>query len=101
HSDIHINIGKICRSERLLEELSLVLQSALHGIEFDTIVSTGWAMGILARRLLLRWRGRRRPIRHVSVEGYPTPRFLEDVLPGANVLVLTDVVVTGQLIGAI
>jgi orotate phosphoribosyltransferase len=101
HSDVHINIGKLCCSEHVLSEMSLVLEYALRKVAFDTIVSTGWTMATLVRRLLLRWRRDGRRVQHVSVEGYPTPRFLEDVLPKSNAFILTDVVVTGQLVGAI
>jgi orotate phosphoribosyltransferase len=96
HSDTHINLGKICRRESSLAAIVSALDEALQGETFDTVVSTGWALAMIARRLVLRRRTQmRRRIRHVMVEGYDPPTVLEEVAPGARVILLLDVVVTG------
>jgi orotate phosphoribosyltransferase len=96
HSDTHINLGKICRRENSLAGIVSALDEALQGETFDTVVSTGWALATIARRLVLRRRTQtRRRIRHVMVEGYDPPTVLEEVTPGARVILLLDVVVTG------
>jgi orotate phosphoribosyltransferase len=102
HTDTHINIGKICRSAQALAGLVSAMDSALHGIAFDTVVSTSWAVATIARRLVMRrCGGRPERIRHILAEGYDPPTLMEDIAPGANVLILLDVLVTGGLVGRI
>jgi len=102
HSGVHINVGKICRSERLLGRIVALFDEALQGVGFDTIVSTGWAMATIARRLVANRRiVRRQRIEHVMVEGYETPALLKDLRPGARVVLILDVVVTGTLISRV
>ena len=102
HSDTHINLGRICRSEGTLAPIVRVLDEMLTGRDFDTLVSTSWALATIARRLVLR---RSAPpsqtIRHVTVEGYDPPSILEAVRPGAKVILLVDVVVTGSQIARV
>jgi len=98
HSDAHINLGEICRSEDFLRPITEAVSAALGAASFDTVVSTGWAMSTVARRLILAHQiGRRRRVRHVTVEGYETPTLLSDLRAGATAVVLLDVVVTGGL----
>lgn len=98
HSDTHVNVGKLCSSERLIEVVVSVLERALEGLSFDLVVSTGWPMATFARRLLVRRRAKQqRMARHVMVEGYELPSMLDDVLPGSRAILLLDVVVTGGL----
>ena len=95
HSDIYINVARICESETALADIVSALDEALEDETFETIVSTNWALATIARRLVLR-RTRQRPrIRHVTIEGYDPPNVLEEIKPGASVIVLLDVVVTG------
>lgn len=102
HAGVHINVGKICRSERLLGRIVALFDEALQGIGFDTIVSTGWAMATIARRLVARrCIVRRQRIEHVMVEGYEAPALLKDLRPGARVVLILDVVVTGTLISRV
>src|SRR6266851_1756179 len=70
HSDTHINLGRICRSESTLAPIVRVLDEMLTGRNFDTLVSTSWALATIARRLVLRRSALpSRGIRHVTVEG--------------------------------
>lgn len=102
HSDTHINLGRICRSESALAPIVRVLDEMLTGRIFDTLVSTSWALATIARRLVLRRStGQSRSIRHVTVEGYDPPNILEGVQSGANVILLVDVVVTGSQIASV
>ncbi len=69
---------------------------------FDTLVSTSWALATIARRLVLRRSALRlRDIRHITVEAYDPPGILEAVRSGANVILLVDVVVTGSQIAKV
>src|SRR5438309_7648659 len=52
HSDTHINLGRICRSESTLAPIVRVLDEMLTGRNFDTLVSTSWALATIARRLV-------------------------------------------------
>jgi orotate phosphoribosyltransferase len=102
HSDTHINLGCICRSEGTLAPVVRVLDEVLTGRNFDTLVSTSWALATIARRLVLRRSAlQSRGIRHITVEGYDPPSILEAVPSGANVILLVDVVVTGSQIASV
>jgi orotate phosphoribosyltransferase len=103
HSDTHINLGRICRSESTLAPIVRVLDEMLAGRDFDTLVSTSWALATIARRLVLRrsTQQQSKNIRHVTVEGYDPPSILEAVRPGSNVVLLVDVVVTGSQIATV
>jgi orotate phosphoribosyltransferase len=98
HSDTYVNTAKLCRSEEGLRQVARAFKDLFSDIPFDAVVSSGWAMGMIARRLA----------RHVAccsnlhiqlavAEGYSSLSFTEDILPGSRVLVLTDVSITGQL----
>ena len=99
HCDTHINFAKVCASEPVLQSLAGVLERAISGIDFDTIVSTGWTMATVARRLLRRpaFVGQRR-LRHVLVEGYRPAQLLGPIPQGARAIVLMDVLATGGLL---
>jgi orotate phosphoribosyltransferase len=99
HSDTHINLGRICRSEGALALIVRVLDDMLSGRNFDTLVSTSWALATIARRFVLHRSAR--GIRHVTIEGYDPPSILEAVPSGANVILLVDVVVTGSQIARV
>jgi orotate phosphoribosyltransferase len=102
HSDTHVNLGRICRSETTLAPIVRVLDEMLTGRDFDTLVSTSWALATIARRLVLRRSvSPSGNIRHLTVEGYDPPSILEAVRPGANVILLVDVVVTGSQIASV
>src|SRR5207245_8844487 len=64
---------------------------------FDSLICTCWPMGAIARRIV---RESNRRIDHVLAEGYP-PSFSQPIQPGSRVVVLTDVVVSGQLLADI
>lgn len=96
HSDTHIDIGKLCESEEYLEKIVSALDETIGNETVDTIVSNGWPVATIARRLVLR-RIRRPPrIRHVKVEGYNPPNVLDEIKPGARAVLLLDVVATGS-----
>jgi orotate phosphoribosyltransferase len=99
HSDTHVNLGRLCRSEELLDGVGVACGIALNHskVEFDTVVSTGGPMSMVARRML-RLTSSRGPIDHVPSHGYERLTFLRDIRPGARVVLLLDVVVTGTLI---
>jgi orotate phosphoribosyltransferase len=102
HSDTHINLGRICRSESTLAPVVCVLDEMLTGQNFDTLVSTSWALATIARRLVIRRSSLSpRGIRHITVEGYDPPSILEAVPSCANVILLVDVVVTGSQIASV
>ena len=99
HCDTHIDVSLICRSERLLEAMAAALAPLLADVKFDTVVSAGWTMATLARRLFPRSRDRRGiEMRLITAEGYDPPLLLEACPRGNRVLLLLDVVVTGALV---
>lgn len=97
HSDTHVNAARLCWSEVVLARVAALIGRLLRDLEFDTLVSTCWPMATIARRLL---RTIPRRVDHVLVEGYP-PTFLGAIHPGSQVVILTDVVVSGRLTRAI
>jgi orotate phosphoribosyltransferase len=96
HSDLHINVAKLCYSEHLLERTATILDSALSGIDFDAVVAAGWAMATIVRRTL-RFTSRSSGDCIVA-EGYGPPTLLGRVKSGATVVLLLDVSVTGRLV---
>src|SRR5260370_7267522 len=102
HTSCHVNLGRICRSEVALTPIVGALDEMLKNENCDALVSTSWAVATIARRVVLRGVNRKsRPIQHVTGEGYDPPCILEEVPPGAHVIVLVDVVVTGSQIAKV
>ena len=101
HGAVHINLGKACGSVEVLRFLAERVNSILGDIDYNTVVSTGWPVAAIARRMI-----RLRPmtgagvIRHCEYEGVP-PFPLTPVGKGSDVVVLTDVRVTGGLIAQV
>ena len=99
HADTHVNLGTICRSEESLSQIAAAFDLLFFDVEFDTIVTNGWAMATIARRLALmrstRWT--KRPIYDVMSEGYDKPVLTSDIGLGKS-LILIDVCVTGSLV---
>jgi orotate phosphoribosyltransferase len=99
HSDTHVNAGRLCHSEDALHAVASSLNALFCDVEFDTIVTNGWAMGTVARRLaaLRSEHTGADPIPEIMYEGYDPALPVEDVCPGGRALVLVDVVITGKL----
>lgn len=99
HSDTFVNVAKLCHSEGSLARVAAALGELFADAAFDTIVTNGWAMATVARRLaLLSRRAGARPIREIMCEGYDPPTPTEDICAQSRVLVLVDVAVTGSLL---
>lgn len=97
HTDVHVNLAKVCRGERDLNAIVTALDRLTSKERFDTIVSTSWVLGTIARRLVWRLRSQRHlRIQHVRIEGYDPPNLLDEVPENAEVVLLVDVVVTGR-----
>jgi orotate phosphoribosyltransferase len=97
HTNVHINLGKVCKNENDLKAIVGALDQLLSTERFDTVVSTGWAVGTIARRLIWRRRSQRgQKLQHVRIEGYDPPNILDEVHQDAEVILLVDVVVTGR-----
>jgi orotate phosphoribosyltransferase len=97
HANVHLNMEKVCSSESVLRDIANAFAVQLETTGFDTVISTGWAMGTVARRLLGLRKESGACVRHVVAEGYDPPALLARLRPGARAVVLLDVVVTGQL----
>jgi orotate phosphoribosyltransferase len=99
HADTHVNLGTICRSEESLCQIAAAFDLLFFDVDFDTIVTNGWAMATIARRLALmrstRWG--KMTIHDVMSEGYDKPVLTSDIGLGKS-LILIDVCVTGSLI---
>ncbi len=99
HCDTHINLATVCSSEEALCDIADLFLELFKDTEFDTIVSHGWTMGMIARRMASRLRERvNRVVAVACTEGYGPPTLATDLDPSQRVLVLIDVFVTGKLI---
>jgi orotate phosphoribosyltransferase len=102
HADIHVNLSRICRSEGAMEPIVRALGRVLKRENFDTLVSTSWALAAINRRLVNQRAGPESGhIQHIMVEGYDPPCIFEAVRSGARVILLVDVVVTGSQIAKV
>ncbi len=99
HSDTYINSSTLCSSEESMNFLAAKLDFLFWDKHFDTVLANGWAMGLIARRLAATRaaQGRRMPTRQVLCEGYQEPIFLDDIIPGSQVIIVLDVVISGRL----
>lgn len=100
HSDTHVNVGALCRSEQHLNSVARELYALLTDLNFDVILTNGWAMGTIARRVAwMRANTRGKfPIDVVVREGYEQSFMSADIRKNSAVLVLIDVNVTGGLV---
>src|SRR5207245_804117 len=81
-----VNIGRLCHSEGALARVAAALRELFADLSFDTIVTNGWAMATLARRLAsLCRRPGLRPVREIMCEGYDPPISTEDIAAGSRV----------------
>jgi orotate phosphoribosyltransferase len=99
HTDTHINTGRLCRSENALRAVASSFNALFRDIPFDTIVTNGWAMSTIARRLaaIRSAHTDSDPIAEIMYEGYDPALAVEDISFGSRVLILADVVITGKL----
>lgn len=99
HSDTYINSSTLCSSEESMHFLAAKLDFLFWDKHFDTVLANGWAMGLIARRLAATRaaQGRRTPTRQVLCEGYQEPILLDDIIPGSQVIIVLDVVISGRL----
>ena len=96
HTDTHINAARLCHAESSIEKVAEALDAAFPE-EFDIIVTNGWPLAMIARRMA-RIRNRRNGanVREIMHEGYVDPMPVEDIPAGSRALVLVDVTVTGR-----
>ncbi|MGE3778688.1 MAG: hypothetical protein AB7F89_16010, partial [Pirellulaceae bacterium] len=99
HCDTYINSSSLCSSEESMHFLAAKLDFLFWDKHFDTVLANGWAMGLIARRLAAARaaQGRQSPTRQVLCEGYQEPILLDDIIPGSQVIIIVDVVITGRL----
>ena len=103
HSDTYIDSSALGFSRNALKRIAQEVDRAFADIEFDTILSNGWPMDFVSRRLSAMrsvHRGIPRPSA-VGSEGHKSPRLNGRIRKGSRVLVLTDVSVTGRLQGCL
>lgn len=98
HAAAHVNIGTACGHPWLVRKIAQHVANMIERSDYDTIVSTGWTVAMIAREVIqLRPMTRAGVVRHCEYEGLqPSP--LTPAAPGGRVVILTDVVVTGQLV---
>jgi orotate phosphoribosyltransferase len=101
HAAAHVNLGIACGYPAMIRELAERVKEALGEKDYDTIVSTGWPVAMIAREVIrLRPMTRVGVVRHCEYEGtHPLP--LAPVSKGSRVIILTDVIVTGRLIARV
>ena len=99
YSDTYINSSTLCSSEESMQFLAAKIDFLFWDKQFDTVLANGWAMALVARRLAAarEAQGRKTPMRQVLCEGYLEPIMLDDIIPGSQVLIVLDVVVSGGL----
>jgi orotate phosphoribosyltransferase len=98
HAAAHVNLGTACGYPAMVRELAERVKETLGTKDYDTIVSTGWPVAMIAREIIrLRPMTRIGVVRHCEYEG-TQPLPLAPVSKGSRVILLTDVVVTGRLI---
>jgi orotate phosphoribosyltransferase len=98
HAAAHVNLGTACGHPGLVRKIAQRVAKMIEQSDYDTIVSTGWPVAMIAREVIrLRPMTRAGVVRHSEYEGVQ-PLPLTPVMPGGRVIILTDVVVTGQLV---
>ncbi len=100
HSDTHINVGKLCHEEQAMQQIASAFEKVFDSVEFDTIVTNGWAMATIARRIAHRQQQRdsESEVREIMFTEYEDPKPIEDLQKGCRALILVDVQVTGALL---
>ncbi len=97
HAAVHVNLGVACGYPAVVRQLAERVKQLLDQIDYDTIVSTGWPVAMIAREVIrLRPMTRAGVVRHSRYEGVP-PLPLAPVVRGSRAIVLTDVILTGHL----
>lgn len=95
-SDTHINASKVCEQDCLLDAVASIILNQTRNLDFDVVLSNGWAMDMVAQRLLvLRSRQGLPAATNVMCVGYSPVTMLGDIVAGNRVLILLDVIVTG------
>jgi orotate phosphoribosyltransferase len=98
HAAAHVNLGIACGHPAMVRELAERVKEKLGENSYDAIVSTGWPVAMIAREVV-----RLRPmtaagvVRHCEYEGVQALP-VAPVSEGSRVVILTDVIVTGQLV---
>ena len=95
HSDTHINLGKLCWTDQGLDTLARLLDRLLTGRRFDVIISHGWPIAAVARRMA--WKYRPHVGTLVESQGYDPPGLSHSIAANRSVLILTDVALSGGL----
>lgn len=99
HAAVHVNLGAACGNNVIVRQLARRVKELLDDSDYDTIVSTGWPAAVIAREVIrLRPMTRLGIVRHCQYEGLP-PRAVTPVIGGSRAVILTDVVLTGRLVG--
>ncbi len=98
HAAAHVNLGTACGHPGLVHRIAQRVAQMVERSDYDTIVSTGWPAAMIAREVIrLRPMTRAGVVRHSEYEGLQ-PLPLTPAPPGGRVVILTDVVVTGELV---
>jgi orotate phosphoribosyltransferase len=98
HAGAHVNLGIACGYPAIVRELAERVKQKLDENNYDTIVSTGWPVAMIAREVIrLRPMTRIGIVRHCEYEGVQALP-LAPVSKGNRVIILTDVIVTGHLV---
>jgi orotate phosphoribosyltransferase len=98
HAAAHVNLSAACGHPAVIQKLARRVAQIVEKKDYDTIVSTGWTVAMVARELIrLRPMTRAGVVRHAEYEGIQ-PLPLTPVTPGGRAIILTDVVVTGGLV---
>ena len=95
-SEVHFNLAELCKHDEVLVRLATELEKRLPD-DLDVVVSSSWAMAMIARRIIrLRNLRNRAPLtREVLCEGYTNPVLTDSICDGERVAVISDVAVTG------
>lgn len=96
--DTHINVAKLCESEDTIDRTAKEFDR-LFPEDFDVIVTNGWPLATVARRIasLRNRRSGANRVCEIMYAGHIDPMPVEEMPSTPRVLVLIDVTVTGQL----
>ena len=95
HVGVHVNLGRLCWSENAIDGLARLLAQELRRVSFDAILTHGWPMATVVRRLTGHYITR--PIKLIESEGYKDPILSRSLGDQSTVVVLLDVVISGSL----
>jgi hypothetical protein len=96
HVDTHVSLACLCKSESAVDRLVEMVDRVFKQRRFNVLLSHGWPMAHVARRLVWRYRPWVRTL--IESEGYERVLLSREIPKGSSVAILTDVTLSGRLV---